>query len=98
MTETTLASLAGIALSLAFSYIPGLRDKYASLTADYKRLVMIVALLLVSICIFAAGCLGYAPKVTCDMPGVQVLLGYFIASALANQSTYMLTPSQGMKG
>ena len=98
MTETTLASLAGIVLSLAFSYIPGLRDKYAALTADYKRLVIIVALLLASAGIFAAGCAGYTAKVTCDMAGAQVLLGYFITSALANQSTYMLTPSQGMKG
>jgi len=98
MSETTLASLAGIVLSLAFSYVPGLRDKYALLSADYKRLVMIAALLIVSAGIFAAGCAGYAAKVTCDMAGAQVMLTYFVSAAVANQGTYMLTPSQGMKG
>ena len=98
MTETTIASLAGIVLSLAFSYVPGLREKYASLTADYKRLVMVLALLLVSAGIFAAGCAGYSSKVTCDMAGVQVLLGYFVSAAVANQGTYMLTPGVTAKG
>ena len=98
MTETTLASVAGIVLSLAFSYVPGLRDKYAALTADYKRLVMIVALLLVSAGIFAAGCAGYTAKVTCDMAGAQVMLTYFVSAAVANQGTYMLTPGVTAKG
>lgn len=98
MSETTLASLAGILLSLAFSYIPGLRDKYATLSPDYKRLVMLGALLFVSIGVFAAGCLGYSAKVSCDMAGAQVLLGLFITAAIANQGAYMLTPNASVKG
>jgi len=98
MNETTLASLAGVVLSLAFSYIPGLRDKYATLSPDYKRLVMLGALLLVSIGMFAAGCMGYTANVTCDMAGAQILLGFFITAAVANQGTYMLTPNATVKG
>jgi hypothetical protein len=93
MTETTLASIAGVIISLAFSYIPGLKDKYALLTADYKRLVMLGALLIVALGIFGASCAGLSAQVTCDVAGAQALVSMFISAAIANQAAYLLTPS-----
>jgi len=49
MSPETLSSLAAILLSQAFSYIPGLSDKFATLDGTHKRLIMLAALLLVSL-------------------------------------------------
>ena len=38
MTESTIASVAGVIFSLAVSYIPGLKEKYAALPAQMKAL------------------------------------------------------------
>ena len=48
MTAEELASIAGIVLSLLFSYIPGLKDAYDGLDGDYKRLVMGLSLVVVA--------------------------------------------------
>jgi hypothetical protein len=93
MTETTLASLAGIVLSVAFSYIPGLRDKFAQLSADYKRLVMLGSLLAVVLGVFGLSCVGYYPQITCDAAGAKTLIELFVAALIANQAAYMITPS-----
>ena len=45
MTSESLASLAGILLSLVFSYVPGLNTRFDGLEPIYKRLVMLAALL-----------------------------------------------------
>ena len=46
MTSEQLAIAAGILLSLAFNYIPGLNDWYQALEGTYKRLIMLLALVL----------------------------------------------------
>ena len=92
MTDSTLAELAGILISLAFSYVPGLKEKYAALDAQRKALVMLGALLAACVVIFAAGCLDYLNYVSCDMIGVKALVSIFITAAVANQATYLLTP------
>ena len=98
MTETTLASLAGAVLSLAFSYIPGLTEWYAQLAANYKRLVMLAALIIVTLGIFGASCAGLSAQVSCDMTGAKSLLPLFVSAVIANQAAYMLTPSSPAKG
>jgi len=92
MTESTIASIAGVIFSLAVSYIPGLKEWYAVLSAQTKALVMLAALLLACVVIFASACLGYSTALSCDLPGVKSLVPLFIAAAIANQATYLLTP------
>ena len=92
MTDATLASLAGVVLSLAFSYIPGLREKYAEQSSETKRLIMLAALFVVAAGMFGLSCAGWNDSVTCDVPGVKLLVGLFISAAVANQAAYMLTP------
>jgi hypothetical protein len=41
LNEETLAMAAGVLLSLAFSYIPGLGERYGALTPAAKRLVIL---------------------------------------------------------
>ena len=94
MTEQSIASIAGIIVSLVFSYVPGLKEKYAALSATYKALIMLASLLLACGVLFGASCLGYNDALTCNVAGAKTLLPLFIAAAIANQTTYLLTPSK----
>lgn len=95
MTAEFIAMGAGVLLSLAFSYIPGLSEKYSALKAVYKRLVMLGLLFLValgSIGLVCAGIWGeFGPSITCDRAGVIEVLQAFFLAAMANQSAYSLT-------
>jgi hypothetical protein len=91
MNDTTLATLAGVVLSLAFSYVPGLKGKFEALNPDFKRLIMLGALLLVTLAIYGLSCIGYSNQVTCDKSGILALVNLFISAAIANQAAYLLT-------
>ena len=103
MTPTLLSSLAGIALSLIFSYIPGISPRYEALTATYKRLVMLFLLAVVSTAAFGFACLGWLPffgdqiSVACTQQGGVELLTAFVLALVANQSTYLITPKTAAK-
>lgn len=88
-----LSSLAGVALSLVFSYIPGLRARFAKLDGVYKRLVMAGLLLLASLLIMAGVCAGFVvgDGLTCGRDGALVLLSAFVSAAIANQTAYVVS-------
>lgn len=96
MTVETLSIVAGIVLSLAFSYIPKLSDKFASLDSQRKSLIMLGCLFLVALGSFALSCLnvGFETGVTCDNAGAVKLITIFVSAAIANQTTYMLSPQR----
>ena len=96
MTETTLASLAGILLSVCFSYVPGLEGWYKQLAGQYKRLVMLGALLLIAIGVFALSCAGVTAQVACTQEGAESLIGLFVSALIANQAAYMITPTSAV--
>ena len=87
MTPDQLSALAGILLSLALAYVPGLAEWYAGLEGRAKRLVM-VGLLLTA----AGGALAYQCRsiAACYTAGWEQLLSAFIAALVANQATYLL--------
>lgn len=95
MTAEFISMVAGVLLSLAFSYIPGLSVKYAALEAIYKRLVMLGLLFLVALGSIGLACAGIGAEVginiTCDRAGVIGVLQAFFLAAMANQSAYSLT-------
>lgn len=92
LTPEILSSLAGVILSLLFSYIPGLNVKFAALCAETKRLIMAGLLLLISAGIFGLSCGGILSAVTCDQAGILRLVWMFVMAVVANQSTYQITP------
>ena len=102
MTADSLAATAGVLLSLAFSYIPGLAEWYVLKADPVKRLIMLGLLLLVGLGAFGLACGGLAADfglpVTCDKTGAIALLRSFSVAAIANQTAYALTPySQSRK-
>lgn len=94
ITPEFLAMVAGVILSLSFSYIPGLKSLYDPLSGVWKRVVMAGLLLLVTLALFGLGCAGIVSGVSCDKSGVIQLVSVFISALMANQSTYLLAGSK----
>jgi len=88
MTEF-ISSIAGILISLAFSYIPGLSDWFEKLEGDQKRLVVGLSLVLAAGLIFGAACLGWISSITCTVASLPVLGNALVSALIANQATYV---------
>jgi len=103
MDAELIALVAGILLSLAFSYIPGLNTKYAALTEEAKKLIMIGVLAVVAFGAYGLSCAGWLEDltgivITCDKAGFLGVLQAFILAAVGNQATYKLTlHTEGVK-
>lgn len=97
MTAESLAAIAGVLLSLAFSYIPGLSDKFASLDATIKRLIMAALLFVVAAGALALSCTNVVVSVECSKEGLIGLVNVFIAALVANQATYTISPQKSSK-
>lgn len=84
---------AAVALSLLFSYIPGLRTWYAGMGDEIKRLIMLGLLVVVSALFYGLGCWGiFKTDVVCDQSGLIVMLRYLLVAIVSNQSTYLISP------
>lgn len=92
MTAELLSSIAGIVLSLLFSYVPGLNVKFGLLDPDHKRLIMAGLLILVAGVTFGLSCYGLWPTVECSQAGVLGLVEILIAALIGNQATFLLSP------
>ena len=95
MTAETLTAVAGLVLSLLFSYVPGLNGWFDALESTYKRIIMLVLLIVVAGGAYALACVGASEQlglaVTCDYEGGVVLARVFIAALVANQAAYAIT-------
>ena len=93
MTANVLSAAAGVVLSLAFAYIPGLNSWYAKQSKEYKQLIMLGLLVVVAAAAYGIACLGwFAIPLTCDKTGLSQLLQALVAAVIANQSTYSILP------
>ncbi|MCK4958398.1 MAG: hypothetical protein KAT00_03340 [Planctomycetes bacterium] len=92
MNAELLASVAGIALSLFFSYIPGIKPRFEELESNVKQAVMGGLLLVVALAAFGLSC-GEIVNVgiTCDKVGALGLLNILVSALIANQSIYLIT-------
>jgi len=96
MDAELVTLIAGVLLSLAFSYIPGLNVKYAALTEEAKKLIMLGMLALVAFGMYGLACTGWLENLTginlvCDKSGLVTVIQAFVLSAISNQATYKLT-------
>jgi hypothetical protein len=92
MNAENLALIAGIVLSLAFSYIPGLNSWFQTLAKESKQALMGVLLLVVAVGIFAAQCAGlYDSGLVCSKDGAVGLVHVLILALVANQGAYSIT-------
>ena len=92
-----LSAAAGIVLSLGFSYIPGISQRFDGLTPTQKRLVMLGLLLACALGVFTLSCLN-SPLLTapaCDRAGAWGLAKVFVAALIANQAAFTISPRSG---
>jgi len=94
LSPELLATIAGTALSLALSYIPGLNVGYAGLNREQKQLIMLGLLVLASVGILGLACtpvLGLV-IVECSATGAVRVVTVLIAALIANQGVHSITP------
>jgi uncharacterized protein with PQ loop repeat len=92
-TELTIliSSIAGFLLSIAFAYIPKLKEWYKAQDSTKKAFVMMISLIIVSVGIFTFSCLEmFNLAVTCGKEGIETLFIAFFAALAANQPSYAL--------
>ena len=98
MTAETLSLSAGIVLSLLFSYIPGANTWFGKQTGVYKRLIMLGLLAVTSAVTFGIACLGWGEtfgiSFVCEMAGAVELFKVFALAAIANQTTFLISPKR----
>ena len=95
MENNLLVMIAGVVLSLAFGYVPGLRERHAALDGVRKAQVMACVLLVAAGGVFAAACYSPWQLATCDEAGFWQLVELFIAALIANQATYQIAVRPG---
>lgn len=92
VTPESISFIAGVALSLVFSYVPGLKQKYDGIQPDNKRLIMLGSLLLTALGIYGLSCAEIYNLVACTSQGAWSMIEIFIAAALGNQTAFLLVP------
>ncbi len=92
MTDNAVASLAGVVLALLFGYAPGLRGWFEALEPTRKALAMLALLAVAAGVLYGAACWTpfNAAGVTCDEPGVWLVVRLFLAAMVANQAAYLV--------
>ena len=102
MSAEILSLIAGTALSLVFSYIPGAKDWFKQFKPEFKRAIMLVLILLAGGAVFGLGCLGWGAEfginLTCDQAGFLGLVQQIMVAIIANQSIYAISPHQRTYG
>ena len=95
MSTDELAGTAGILISVAVSYVPGLADKYAALDGAQKRLVMLLALVLAAALVYGLSCANVLAVITCSQRDLVGLVRTVVLAVIANQAAYLITPARG---
>lgn len=91
LTAEFFVYLAGILLSLGFSYIPKLESWFDGQESKTKALIMLGSLFVVSIGIVGLSCSNLYVLIECTQAGVTAVVETFIGAAIANQTTYAFT-------
>lgn len=91
MSSEQLAGLAGLVLSLGFSYIPGLRQWFDEKASDTKQAIMGLCLIVVALVVFGLSCAGVFDSVVCSQSGFFGFLGVLVNALVANQGVYLIT-------
>lgn len=97
MNENALIVTAAVLLSVAFNWLPKLREWYGAQPDNTQRLVMLGALVMAALALFGAGCSGFQiPGVTysvaCTADGAKELGQLFINAVTVNQIAFLILP------
>lgn len=88
--EIIAAVLAGI-MSLALEVVPGLAERWQTVSATWKRLIFLVGCLVIPLALVGLGCLGLSLGVkapACGKDGVVMAIRLGFVAYFASQATY----------
>jgi hypothetical protein len=94
VSPEALVAIAGFVISLLFTYIPKLNTWYAGMSEDYKKLFMLVVLLITTTVTFVLGCsqLIAIENFTCGRQDLLNWIWMFVLSLGVNQGTHLAFP------
>ncbi len=94
MSVELLSQIAGLLLSLALAYIPGLAEWYAQKDGPAKARIKGALLVITAVGIFALACARIIADiglgVSCDRASAIQLVQILITALIANQATFLL--------
>lgn len=88
MEQKTISAIAGVLLSLALAYVPGLRVWFENLSGTQKRAVLLASMIIVVASVALLSCYNIIMIIPCTKPSLDSLLQSFIWAIVANQTTY----------
>ena len=97
MDENVLIATAAVLISIAFNWLPKLKDWYTVQDDNAQRLIMLGVLALSAGVVFGASCTGFQiPGIvysgTCDTEGAKALGQLFINAVAVNQVAFLVLP------
>ena len=92
LTPETLSMIAGVLLTLLFSYVPGLAPWFQTLAPEKKSLLMLGLLVLVSAGAFGLACAGWISGLACTAVELKRLIWCLLLAIIANQAVYKISP------
>lgn len=95
MSPELIVAVAGIVLSLAFEYIPGVHTWYNALEDNKQKLIMLLALAVTVAGAYGLSCAAWLAVYACTSAGIQDAVFGFVLAAIANQTTHRLLPKAG---
>ncbi|HCS40383.1 MAG TPA: hypothetical protein DIW44_12470 [Anaerolineaceae bacterium] len=85
--------LVSIVLSVAWSFLPKLRVKFAELAANIKAIVNVILMFILAVLMFLFTCTNWnpIPGVVCSIEGAKALATLIFLAVISNYTTYGLT-------
>ena len=91
MSSEQLGVVAGVVLSLAFSFVPGLSAWFSALASERKQLIMGILLIVIAFGAFGLSCSSLYSGFACTKDGALEAFNILVAALVANQAIYLLT-------
>ena len=92
--------LVSVVLSVAWSFLPKLRVKFAELAANIKVVVNVILMIILAVLMFLFTCTNWSPipGVVCSIEGAKALATLIFLAVISNYTTYGLTdPPEDVK-
>jgi len=97
LTPDLIVALAAMGLSLVCSYFPWVSRWFNKLDSDWKRVAMLVLLVVTTGAIYIMSCNGLLEGVACTQAGIWSLVKMLGIALIANQGVDRISPKLGNK-
>lgn len=89
-----IATIAGVIITLALAYLPGVSAKWEALDGTRKRLALGILYAAVSIGLYVPSCFGGPQLVECSTDSIWSVVLAFLMALISSQSMYAVLPAQ----